>query len=42
MGFDVNQFFEEDVEIYNTDFKDLKFIYVVRKIVFAEGTEKDY
>lgn len=42
MGFDVNQFIDEDVEIYNTDFKDLKFIYEVRKIVFADGTEKDY
>lgn len=40
LGFEVNPFIDEDMKFYNTDFKDLKFEYIVHQIVFTDGTVK--
>ena len=34
LGFDVNQFMDDDVKVYNEDFEDLKFSYEVTSIVY--------
>lgn len=38
MGLDINQFMDEHVELYTTDFEDLKFEYEVTAIVYSDGT----
>ncbi len=38
LGFDINQFMDDNVKVYNTDFADLKFDYEVTAIVYADGT----
>lgn len=38
MGIDINQFMDNHVKIYNTDFSDLKFEYKVNSIVYTDGT----
>lgn len=40
LSFEVNEFIDENVEFYTTEFKDLKFEYEVSKIVFTDGTMK--
>ena len=40
IGFDINQFKDEHVKIYNEDFEDLIFEYTVNKIVYADGTQE--
>ncbi len=41
LGFDINQFMNDHVKVYTTDYSDLKFSYTINKIVFADGTIKD-
>lgn len=41
LGFDVNQFMDDHVKVYTTDYSDLKFAYTVKQIVFTNGTIKD-
>lgn len=38
MGIDINQFMDEHVKIYGTDFSDLNFEYEVTSIVYSDGT----
>ena len=38
LGMDINQFFDNEVKLYNTDFKDLKFEYEVTNIVYEDGS----
>ena len=37
-GIDINQFMDEHVKVYNTDYGDLKFEYKVTAIVYSDGT----
>ncbi|MCT4597819.1 MAG: hypothetical protein N4A50_08110 [Vallitalea sp.] len=41
LGLDINEFMNDDVKVYSTDYSDLKFIYNVNKIMFADGTLKE-
>lgn len=38
MGIDVNQFMDEHIKVYNTDYKDLIFEYEVKSIVYTDGS----
>lgn len=38
MGFDINQFMDDHVKIYYTDYEDLNFEYEVTSIVYSDGT----
>lgn len=38
MGIDINQFMDEHVKLYNTNFADLNFKYDVTAIVYSDGT----
>ncbi len=38
MGMDINQFMDDDVKVYTTDFEDLNFAYKVTQIVYTDGT----
>ncbi|MDE7185923.1 MAG: hypothetical protein K2O13_00185 [Lachnospiraceae bacterium] len=38
LGFDVNQFMDEHVKVYTTDYSDLQFEYEVTSIVYSDGT----
>lgn len=38
LGMDINQFFDNEVKLYNTDFNDLKFEYEVTNIVYDDGS----
>ncbi len=38
MGMDINQFMDDHVKIYNTNFDDLNFEYEVTSIVYTDGT----
>lgn len=38
LGFDINEFMEDHVKVYNTDFDNLKFAYEVTAIVYSDGT----
>ena len=38
MGMDINQFMDDHVKIYNTNFEDLNFEYKVTSIVYIDGT----
>ena len=38
IGIDINQFMDDQVKVYNTDFDDLKFEYEVTAIVYSDGT----
>ncbi len=38
LGMEINQFMDEDVKFYNTDFDDLQFKYEVKNIVYEDGT----
>lgn len=38
MGIDINQFMDEHVKLYNTNFDDLNFEYKVTSIVYSDGT----
>lgn len=38
LGLDINQFMDDHVKLYNTDFEDLKFEYEVTSIVYSDGT----
>lgn len=40
LGYDINEFNTEDRKLYDTDFRDLKFAYKVKTIVFTDGTNK--
>lgn len=37
-GLDINQFMDDDMKLYNTNYDDLKFEYNVKQIVYADGT----
>ena len=37
LGIDVNQFIDSNVKVYTTDYNDLKFVYTVNQIVFADS-----
>lgn len=41
MGMDINEFIDEDVKIYSTDYEDLNFSYQVTCIVYEDGTRED-
>jgi len=41
LGFDINQFMDDHVKVYTTDFEDLIFVYTVNKIIFTDGTMKE-
>ncbi|PNV63917.1 hypothetical protein C0033_00880 [Clostridium sp. chh4-2] len=41
LRFSVNQFMDDHMKLYNTDYKDLKFEYTVTQIVFTDGTVKE-
>lgn len=38
MGLDINQFMDDHIKLYNTDYSDLKFEYEVTAIVYTDGT----
>lgn len=38
MSFECNQFIDKDTKLYNTDYKDLEFIYELSSVVFTDGT----
>ncbi len=38
LGIDINQFMDNHVKVYNTDFSDLQFEYKVNAIVYSDGT----
>ncbi len=40
IGFDVNQFMDNHVEVYSENFEDLIFEYEVTKIVYSDGTQE--
>ena len=40
IGFDINQFKDDHVKVYNEDFEDLIFEYEVTKIVYSDGTQE--
>jgi hypothetical protein len=40
IGFDINQFKNDHVKVYNEDFEDLIFEYEVTKIVYSDGTNE--
>lgn len=37
-GLEINQFMDDDMKLYNTNYDDLKFEYKVTQIVYADGT----
>ena len=41
LQFEVNEFMNDHMKLYNTEFKDLKCEYTVTKIVFTDGTVKE-
>ena len=41
MAVKINPFMSDDMQLYTTDFKDLKFEYTVKQIVFEDGTVKE-
>lgn len=41
LSFECNEFTSEDMKLYNEDYKDLKFTYTVKQIVFTDGTVKE-
>jgi hypothetical protein len=41
LGMDINEFMDDHVKLYTTDYKDLKFVYTTKKIVFTDGTVKE-
>lgn len=42
MGYSVNPFINKDVQIYELEYEDLKFNYIIRKIAFEDGTFLEY
>lgn len=38
LGMDINQFMDQDIKFYNTDYSDLQFEYVVNNIVYDDGS----
>ncbi len=40
LGIDINQFLNEHVKVYNTNFEDLNFEYKVTSIVYSDGTSE--
>lgn len=40
LSYECNSFVSEDNKLFNTDYKDLKFVYEVTQIVFTDGTVK--
>lgn len=42
MGYGVNPFINEDVLIYELEYEDLKFNYIIKKIAFEDGTFLEY
>lgn len=40
MSLEINEFMDDHTKLYNTDFKDLKFNYEVKTIMFTDGTTK--
>lgn len=41
LGYDINEFMDEDVKCYNEDFSDLNFEYEVQKVVYSDGTSEE-
>ena len=41
LSFECNEFMDEHMKLYNEEYKDLKFTYVVKQIVFTDGTVKE-
>ena len=41
LSFECNEFIDEHMKLYNEEYKDLKFTYVVKQIVFTDGTVKE-
>lgn len=40
LGFEINQYLDDQLQVYLTDFEDLIFEYTATQIVFADGTSK--
>lgn len=40
LALEINQFMDDHMKLYNTDFSDLKFEYTVETIMFTDGTTK--
>ena len=40
LGMDINEFMDDHIKLYNTDYSDLKFEYEVTAIVYADGTSE--
>ena len=41
LSFECNEFMDEHMKLYNEEYKDLKFTYIVKQIVFTDGTVKE-
>lgn len=41
LSFECNEFMDEHMKLFNEDYKDLKFNYIVKQIVFSDGTIKE-
>ena len=41
LSFECNEFISEHMKLFNEDYKDLKFNYIVKQIVFSDGTIKE-
>lgn len=42
LGIDINEFIDSDTKLYNEDFSDLKFEYVISSIVYTDGTSESF
>ena len=40
IGFDINQFMDDHIKVYNENFEDLIFEYKVTKIIYSDGTQE--
>lgn len=40
MGVDINQFFDSDVKLYNTNYEDMIFAYEISTVVYTDGTRE--
>lgn len=39
-GIEINEFVDNEMKLYNTDYDDLKFEYIVKQIVYTDGTQE--
>ena len=41
MSLEINQFMDDHIKVYTTDFDDLNMIYTIKQIMFTDGTTKE-